>query len=119
MQKSKQQFFHKIPGMFSTDGYTICLNVPDKSFLKKTLIIDSKEFGLTVGLAKLHPTDRYVRSTGRDVSQANMKSGLFKLSSVKFLDDCEIYHFISHCSEVGHIYLKIKNDKVHFIKGII
>lgn len=80
------QYYHHRPFRNKLQGCTLAFEVPSvELFLKAaTALLEGKKatFSCSLGVARLHPKDAYVKSIGRDVAKAGMKQETFEVVKV-------------------------------------
>lgn len=120
------QYFHQKDGKVRFTSFVQFTNkqiTPYREF-KSLLDFSRTSVTLNVGLAFVHPNDRYVKSIGRTVSKQRSKSNVFYVSGT----------YYNHCEDFALVYLQgldteipiklvyqmfYNSDKLHLIEVIL
>lgn len=116
----KRVYVHNQQGSYKSSRSTIAVDIPEDFLDKVKLDIGSKErtsIPISIGVAKCHPIDAYVKSIGRGISGSRMEYVWFVVDNILFKDDrvCltlsasdEVYQYFMR----AHVYRDSGNIRI-------
>lgn len=72
---------------------TIALDIPKKDNLNTLFTTHSNQTLILMGIAQLHPNDRFEKKIGRNVATSNISWLVVNLSSIEIRGISHIFHF--------------------------
>lgn len=80
---------------YSHDSHygTFCIQLPNKKDLEALFHMHATLMLLPIGISKLHPKDRFIKSIGRSVAESKLQNIAVRFKGVDVRDTRHVYQF--------------------------